>query len=113
MEEEKVEIYSTITSLRKQIDEIKLNEKLKKEKKNRREKIKKSQSLPNIEKYLVLNNKFQLMDSDMNLWHMKKCSKFQEFKKSFAGKTFPPKIYWKSSCMNTTQKMRKKEVMMI
>ena len=90
MEEEKEEIYSTIAPLKKQIDEIKLNEKLKKEKKNKREKIKKNDSLPNIEKYLILNNKFQLLDSDMNLWHMKKCLKFQEFKKSFAGKNISP-----------------------
>ena len=90
VEEEKEEIYSTITSLRKQIDEIKLNEKLKKEKKNRREKIKKTESLPNIEQYFILNNKFQLVDSDKDLWHMKKCLKFQEFKKSFAGKNISP-----------------------
>ena len=90
VEEEKEEIYSTITSLRKQIDEIKLNEKLKKEKKNKREKIKKTESLPNIEQYFILNNKFQLVDSDKDLWHMKKCLKFQEFKKSFAGKNISP-----------------------
>ena len=90
VEEEKEEIYSTITSLRKQIDEIKLNEKLKKEKKNRREKIKKTESLPNIQQYFILNNKFQLVDSDKDLWHMKKCLKFQEFKKSFAGKNISP-----------------------
>ena len=90
VEEEKEEIYSIITSLRKQIDEIKLNEKLKKEKKNKREKIKKNESLPNIEQYFILNNKFQLVDSDKDLWHMKKCSKFQEFKKSFAGKNISP-----------------------
>jgi len=90
VKEEKEEIYSIITSLRKRIDEIKLNEKLKKEKKNKREKIKKNESLPNIEQYFILNNKFQLVDSDKDLWHMKKCSKFQEFKKSFAGKNISP-----------------------
>jgi len=88
MSEEKKEIYSSINSLRKQMDEIKLSEKLKKEKKKKREKIKNSESLPNIEQYFILNNKFQLVDSDKNLWHMKKCLKFQEFKKKFEGSNF-------------------------
>ena len=88
MSEEKKEIYSSINSLRKQMDEIKLSEKLKKEKKKKREKIKNSESLPNIEQYFILNNKFQLVDSDKNLWHMKKCLKFQEFKKKFYGSNF-------------------------
>ena len=51
-----------------------------KKKKDKKEKINKSESLPNIEQYFILNNKFQLVDSDRNLWHMKKCRKFQEFK---------------------------------
>ena len=85
MAEEKKEIYSSITSLKKQLDELKLLEKLKKEKKKKREKIKKTESLPNIEQYFILNNKFQLVDSEKNLWHMKKCLKFQEFKKKYEG----------------------------
>ncbi len=83
MAEEKKEIFSSITSLRKQLDELKLSEKIKKEKKKKREKIKKTESLPNIEQYFILNNKFQLVDSDKNLWHMKKCLRFQEFKKQY------------------------------
>ena len=85
MTEENKEIFSSITSLRKQLDELKLSEKLKKDKKKKREKIKKTESLPNIEQYFILNNKFQLVDSDKNLWHMKKCLKFQEFKKKYDG----------------------------
>lgn len=42
--------------------------------------INKSESLPSIEQYFILNNKFQLVDSDRNLWHMKKCQKFEVFK---------------------------------
>ena len=86
MEEEKKEIVSSITSLRNQLEELKYSEKLKKDKKKKREKIRKTESLPNIEQYFILNNKFQLVDSDKNLWHMKKCLKFQEFKKKFEGK---------------------------
>ena len=83
MTEEKKEIIVSITSLKKQLDELKLSEKYKKEKKKKREKINKTESLPNIEQYFILNNKFQLVDSDKNLWHMKKCLKFQEFKKKY------------------------------
>ena len=83
MAEEKKEIFSSIKSLRKQLDELKLSEKLKTDKKKKREKIRKTESLPNIEQYFILNNKFQLVDSDKNLWHMKKCLKFQEFKKKY------------------------------
>ena len=83
MAEEKKEIVLAITELRKQLDELKISERLKKSKKKNREKIKKTESLPNIEQYFILNNKFQLVDSDRNLWHMKKCQKFQEFKKSY------------------------------
>ena len=83
MAEEKKEIFLSITSLRKQLNELKLSEKSKKEKKKKREKIKKTESLPNIEQYFILNNKFQLVDSDKNLWHMKKCLRFQEFKKKY------------------------------
>ena len=83
MTEEKKEIVLAITELRKQLDELKISERLKKSKKKNREKIKKTESLPNIEQYFILNNKFQLVDSDRNLWHMKKCQKFQEFKKSY------------------------------
>ena len=88
MAEEKKEIFSSITSLRKQLDELKISEQIKKEKKKKREKIKKTESLPNREKYFILNNKFQLVDSDKNLWHMKKCLKFQEFKTKFEGSNF-------------------------
>jgi len=88
MEEEKKEIVSSITSLRKQLDELKFSQKLKRDKKKKREKIKKTESLPNIEQYFILNNKFQLVDSDKNLWHMKKCLKFQEFKKKYEGTNF-------------------------
>ena len=85
MAEEKKEIFSSITSLEKQLDELKSSQKLKKDKKKKREKIKNSESLPNIEQYFILNNKFQLVDSEKNLWHMKKCLKFQDFKKKYEG----------------------------
>ena len=82
MASEKEEIFNSIKSLRKQLDELKLNEQLKKEKR-KKQKIGKNESLPNIEQYFIVNNKFQLVDSNKDLWHMKKCMKFQEFKKKF------------------------------
>ena len=88
MSEEKQEIFASISLLRKQLDELKLSEELKKEKKKSRERLKKTDSLPSIEQYFILNNKFQLVDSDKNLWHMKKCLKFQEFKKRYNNSNF-------------------------
>jgi hypothetical protein len=41
-----------------------------------------NENLPNIEQFFVFNNKFSLVDSDKNLWHLKKCSKFDEFTKN-------------------------------
>ena len=67
MASEKEEIFNSIKSLRKQLDELKLNEQLKKEKR-KKQKIGKNESL---------------VDSNKDLWHMKKCMKFQEFKKKF------------------------------
>ncbi|MCQ2816095.1 MAG: hypothetical protein MJ252_02405 [archaeon] len=78
---EKNEIFEAIQEMKKQLEEVKassVNEKKKEKKK--REKINKSSSLPDIEQYFILNNKFQLVDSQRNLWHMKKCRKFTEFK---------------------------------
>ena len=89
MASEKEEIFNSIKSLRKQLDELKLNEKIKKEKK-RKQKIEKNESLPNIEQYFIVNNKFQLVDSNKNLWHMKKCMKFQEFKKKYEKNNLSP-----------------------
>ena len=89
MTSEKEEIFNSIKSLRKQLDELKLNEKIKKEKK-RKQKIEKNESLPNIEQYFIVNNKFQLVDSNKNLWHMKKCMKFQEFKKKYEKNNLSP-----------------------
>ena len=89
MASEKEEIFNSIKSLRKQLDELKLNEKIKKEKKSK-QKIGKNESLPNIEQYFIVNNKFQLVDSNKNLWHMKKCMKFQEFKKKFEKSSISP-----------------------
>ena len=80
LKNEKQEICLSINDLKKQLEELKANEKKIKKKKDKKEKINKSESLPNIEQYFILNNKFQLVDSDRNLWHMKKCRKFQEFK---------------------------------
>ena len=80
LKNEKQEICLSISNLKKQLEELKANEKKIKKKKDKKEKINKSESLPNIEQYFILNNKFQLVDSDRNLWHMKKCRKFQEFK---------------------------------
>ena len=76
------QIFNSIKSLRKQLDELKLNEKIKKEKK-KKQRTEKNESLPSIEQYFIVNNKFQLVDSNKNLWHMKKCMKFQEFKKKY------------------------------
>jgi len=89
MASEKEEIFNSIKSLRKQLDELKLNEKIKKEKK-KKQKIEKNESLPNIEQYFIVNNKFQLVDSNKNLWHMKKCMKFQEFKKKYEKNNLSP-----------------------
>lgn len=36
--------------------------------------------MPNIEQFFILNNKFQLVDSEKNLFHMKRCKKFEYFK---------------------------------
>ena len=89
MTSEKEEIFNSIKSLKKQLDDLKLNEKLKKEKK-KKQKIEKNESLPNIEQYFIVNNKFQLVDSNKNLWHMKKCMKFQEFKKKYEKDNLSP-----------------------
>ena len=48
MAEQKKEIFSSITSLIKKLDELKMSEQIKKEKKKKREKIKKTESLPYI-----------------------------------------------------------------
>lgn len=37
--------------------------------------------LPNIEHFFVMNNKFLLVDSDKNLWHLNQCNKYEEFTK--------------------------------
>ena len=89
MTSEKEEIFNSIKSLKKQLDDLKMNEKLKKEKK-KKQKIEKDESLPNIEQYFIVNNKFQLVDSNKNLWHMKKCMKFQEFKKKYEKENLSP-----------------------
>ena len=89
MASEKEEIFNSIKSLRKQLDELKLNEKIKKEKK-RKQRIEKNESLPSIEQYFIVNNKFQLVDSNKNLWHMKKCMKFQEFKQKYEQANLSP-----------------------
>ena len=80
---EKEEILNSIISLRKQLEDLKLNEKIKKEKKKKQRAEKIDDSLTNIEKYFIVNNKIRLFDSNNNLWHMKKCMKFQEFKKKY------------------------------
>ena len=77
---EKQEICVAINELKKQLEELKNNEKKRKNKKKKKEKINKNDSLPSIEQYFILNNKFQLVDSERNLWHMKKCQKFQNYK---------------------------------
>ena len=89
MASEKEEIFNSIKSLRKQLDELKLNEKIKREKK-RKQRIGKNESLPNIEQYFIVNNKFQLVDSNKNLWHMKKCMRFQDFKKKYEQANLSP-----------------------
>ena len=82
--EEKSEICSAIQELKIQLDEMKKQQNVnnvgKNKKKKNKEKIDRKETLPNIEQYFILNNKFQLVDSDRNLWHMKKCLKFQQFK---------------------------------
>lgn len=86
LSEEKVEICAAIQDLKTQLEEMKkaqsANEKKEKKSKNKKNKsiINTNESLPNIEQYFILNNKFQLVDSNRNLWHMKKCQKFQQFK---------------------------------
>jgi hypothetical protein len=35
--------------------------------------------LPNIENFFVINNKVMLVDNEKNLYHLKKCNKFQEY----------------------------------
>ena len=85
-EKEKEKMSPTILSLLKQLAEYKKSEKIKKDrkrKKNKNEKLDKTSNLPNIEQYFISNNKFQLVDSEKNLYHMRKCYKFQEFKKNY------------------------------
>ena len=77
---EKATICSAIQDLKHQLEEMKKSQAEKKNKKKHHDKTNKSESLPNIEQYFILNNKFQLVDSDRNLWHMKKCQKFKRFK---------------------------------
>ena len=62
---------------------------IKKEKK-KKQRIEKNESLPSIEQYFIANNKFQLVDSNKNLWHMKKCMKFQDFKKKYEQANLSP-----------------------
>ena len=81
---EKEKISPTILSLLKQLAEYKKSEKIKKDrKKKKNEKLDKTSNLPNIEQYFIFNNQFQLVDSEKNLYHMRKCYKFQEFKKNY------------------------------
>ena len=82
-EKEKEKIFPTILSLLKQLSEYKKSEKMKKDRKKNKEKLPKTSILPNIEKYFIINNKYQLVDSENNLFHMRKCHKFQEFKKNY------------------------------
>ena len=58
LKNEKEEICLSINDLKKQLEELKGNEKKIKKKKDKKEKINKSESLPNIEQYFILNNKF-------------------------------------------------------
>lgn len=43
-----------------------------------------NECLPNIEQFFVFKNKISLVDSEKNLWHLKKCKKFEEFTKKNA-----------------------------
>jgi len=83
IKKEKEKIYPTIISLLKQLTDYKISEKARKDRKKNKEKIAKTSNLPNINKYFIINNKFQLVDSENNLYHMRKCHKFQEFKKKY------------------------------
>ena len=86
LNEEKIDICSAIQDLKLQLEEMKKaqttngDDTKKKQKQKNKEKIDGNESLPTIEQYFILNNKFQLVDSDRNLWHMKKCQKFKQFK---------------------------------
>lgn len=80
LNEEKKEICEVIQELKVQLEETKKQQNNIKKKKCNKEIIDRKETLPNIEQYFILNNKFQLVDSDRNLWHMKKCCKFQQFK---------------------------------
>ena len=77
---EKKEICEAIRELKIQLEETKKQQNNINKKKCNKEIIDRKETLPNIEQYFILNNKFQLVDSDRNLWHMKKCCKFQQFK---------------------------------
>ena len=79
---EKKEICGAIQELKAQLEDMKKQQNNIKKKKCNKEIIDRKETLPNIEQYFILNNKFQLVDSDRNLWHMKKCCKFQQFKEA-------------------------------
>lgn len=75
---EKMELILEIIELKNNIKKLKLSKKVKK-----REKIENSATFPNILKYFIYNNKYKLVDSNKNLWHLTKCLKFQEFKEKY------------------------------
>ena len=83
IEKEKEKICPNVISLLKQLAEYKKSEKSRKDRRKNKEKIDKTATLPNIEQYFIMNNKFQLVDNEKNMYHMRKCHKFQEFKKKY------------------------------
>lgn len=42
--------------------------------------------LPNIENFFMFNDKVMLVDSEKNLWHLRKCKKYEEFASRNPGK---------------------------
>ena len=88
-EKENTEYHSVINDLRNQLYNLKLNYKLKKDNKiikKKKFKVEKNDLLPNIDQYFISNDKYMLIDSDKNLWHMYKCYKFYKYKEKNEGK---------------------------
>lgn len=73
-------------------------------------------TIPNIERYFVLNGKISLVDSEYNLWHMTRCNKYENAKKNtiiednekFLSKFLPD--YYKMSNQEEKNLAQKKEV---
>ena len=88
-EKENKELHSVINNLKNQLYKLKLNYKFKKDNKiikKNKFKVENNAPLPNIQQFFIKNNKYMLIDSNNNLWHLNKCNKFYKYKEKNEGK---------------------------